>query len=528
LIPRPTRTPVLLTSPARRIATLALVGLGACAPRGVPSTFVTTPPAAESPPPRVAVMLAEDPPLPGEDTSLWPGLEPADAPVADPHAHHRHPPSAGSPAPTPAAPQAAAAAPKAAAKPMNAGAALTVEEAVRLALHDNRALRASLLELGIAKGQLVQAGVLPNPELEVELFPRQEGVEHTRVSLGLDFDLTALLLAPIRESAAGADVESARLRAAGDVVAMGYAARAAFRAVQASEQRLAIANRALDAFAAARDASRALFEAGNITELDAATQDAAYETARVTSSELELELLDRREALQRVLGLSGAKALRVSGTLPKAPAALPPMPEVEAKALAASLELAELRSRLDGVSRRSGLARTVGALPDVSIGVRGEREETTWAIGGALTMALPIFDRKQGSAAAYAAEHDSLLERHEGLVADLRSAARQARNRLVSSHARARHYEGVVVPARKRVVEQTLLQYNAMQTGIFELLMARRQLLDAELAEIETLREHWTARAAFDALLAGRRVDFMAGPVSAGFAGSGDVAEGGH
>ncbi len=509
-------TPFLFTRSGRLIAAFAFMGLGACAPRAVPASFVATPDGPEAPPPRVALMLAEDPPLPGEDTAGWPGLEPADAPVADPHAHHHHhaPDSA---APAPAAPQKA-----------DAGPALTIDEAVRLALRDNRELRASLLELGIARGQLIQAGVLPNPELEAELFPRQEGLEHVRASLGVDYDLTALLLAPSRERAAGADVESARLRAAGDVVAMGYSTRAAFRAVQASEQRLAIANRALDAFAAGRDASRALFEAGNIPELDTATQDAAYETARITTSEIELELLDRREALQRLLGLSGATALRPTGEIPKAPAALAAMPQAEAKAVAASLELAEMRSRLEGASRRAGLARTEGALPDVSIGVRGEREDAAWLLGAGLRVTLPIFDRKQGSVAARDAEHDSLLERQEGLVADIRSSVRQARNRLVSSHARARHYEGVIVPARRRVLQQAVLQYSAMQTGIFELLRARRDLLEAELAEVEALREHWTAQAAFDAILAGRRVGAMAGAVSARFAGSGDGAAGGH
>ena len=83
------------------------------------------------------------------------------------------------------------------------------------------------------------------------------------------------------------------------------------------------------------------------------------------------------------------------------------------------------------------------------------------------------------------------------------------------------------MPARRRVLEQTRLQYNAMQTGIFELLQARRGLLDAELAEVEALREHWTAQAAFDAILAGGRVDGEGGSVAGRFTGSSDSA-GGH
>lgn len=56
----------------------------------------------------------------------------------------------------------------------------------------------------------------------------------------------------------------------------------------------------------------------------------------------------------------------------------------------------------------------------------------------------------------------------------MRSHARELRNRLLSAHARVRSYESTLVPAQRTVMEQTLLQYNAMQLSVFELLAARR------------------------------------------------------
>jgi outer membrane protein TolC len=61
----------------------------------------------------------------------------------------------------------------------------------------------------------------------------------------------------------------------------------------------------------------------------------------------------------------------------------------------------------------------------------------------------------------------------------------------------------VIVPAQARVAEQLLLHYNAMQIGVFELLQARREQLDLQLAYVDTLREYWTNLAALQALLAG-------------------------
>ena len=104
------------------------------------------------------------------------------------------------------------------------------------------------------------------------------------------------------------------------------------------------------------------------------------------------------------------------------------------------------------------------------------------------------------------AEFDALMERYYGMAVDLRSAAREARNRVVSAHARAQQYQAVILPAQARVTQQTLLQYNAMQVGIFQLLQARREELDAQLALVATRREYWSAAAELEALLAGQRV----------------------
>lgn len=493
----------LISRRSTRLSALvaALLALAGCAPRAVPASFpsssAASPVSLEAPAPRIGAALAEDPPLPGEPTDGWRGLD------ADPPA-----------------PDDARAAP---------GRSLTADEAVRVALLNNRELRATLQEVGVARGDLVQAGLLPNPEVEVEVTPRQAALDHTRIELSVEYDLTSAILAPLRERAAQGDLEAARYRAAGAALEVGYSARAAFYAAQASQQRLAVASRALDTFAAGRDAARALFEAGNTPELDAATQEAAYEAARITASQIELELLERRERLNRLLGLAGPEtAWRIRADLPAADADLAVPPRAEARAIKASLELAEMRARLEAAAGRAGLSRTEGALPDIALGVRTEREDQAWTVGAGLRLTLPLFDRRQGAAMAREAAFDGLLERYHGLAIDVRSALREARARLMSAHSRARHYQAVVIPARKRVADQTLLQYNAMQLGIFQLLEARRGQLDAELAEIEARREYWTARAAFEALLAGRLVRSPGAPAPAALSGGARSDEGGH
>lgn len=75
---------------------------------------------------------------------------------------------------------------------------LDADAAVRIALLDNRELRATLREMGVARGQLVQASVLPNPVVEVEALPERT----SNFELRAEYDVTGLVLAPIRARAA--------------------------------------------------------------------------------------------------------------------------------------------------------------------------------------------------------------------------------------------------------------------------------------------------------------------------------------
>lgn len=385
---------------------------------------------------------------------------------------------------------------------------LDADSAVRVSLLNNRHLRAVLREMGIARGRLVQAGLLPNPRVEAELLPER----NTRLELRVEYEITAAVLAPLRARALEPGLEAARLRAAAAVLSLGYEVRVAFFALQAAERRLNVAVQTLDALAAGRDAARALLEAGNVPELDAASQVAAYERARIVVAQQELAVATEREHLQRLLGVHGEEARwQIVGELEPVPRSLPPLDRLENRALRASLKLQEAKHHLEGLARRAGVARTSGWLPDIVADVHTLRgnpegepgEADDWLIGGGLNVSIPIFDRNQGIVAALTAELDASLERYYGLAIDLRSAAREARNRLRSAHARALHYQEVILPAQQTVTRQSLLQYNAMQIDVFQLLQARRDELSAELAYVETLREYWTSAVELEALLAG-------------------------
>lgn len=380
---------------------------------------------------------------------------------------------------------------------------LTADSAVRIALLENRELRAALREVAVVRGRAAQAGTLPNPTFEIDLRHSEDRSQPLQKDFLVEYDVTRVLLAPLGSRVGDAEVDAQGLRAAGAAVDLGYRVRRAFYAWQASQQRLEITNRALDALAAGRDAARALARAGNVREIDLLAQEAAYEAARATAAEVELDVLERREALQRLLGVHGrATAWTASAGLP--PPEDPRAPDdVEAQAVKASLVLAELRGRLEAIARRTGLARAEGWLPKITLDAHAEQDDGSWEIGGGARITIPLFDRRQGQLSAHEAEFDAILERYHGRAVDVRSAAREARDRLESSFRRARQYADVVVPARRKLVQHALRQFNAMAISVFDLLRFQRELLDTELAAADAARDYWLARAAADAIAAG-------------------------
>lgn len=406
---------------------------------------------------------------------------------------------------------------------------LTADDAVQLALANNRDVWAALHELGIARGRAQQAGLLPNPEVELGVrVPADD--QPLQADIGLELKISEMILVPQKQGVAEAELSAERLRVAGEVLDIAYRARVAFLEAQAQRQKLDLRTRLLESFQASYVTTEELSRAGNLPDIDLATRKAAVEAARISAAEAELSVLEARERLNAALGLSGDATRWTTVDLPDAPEK--PALEtaaVEKRAIESSLELSQIAQMADAAAKRAGLARTAGILPHLEGGVHGEHDGFAWEVGAHVTVGLPVFDRGQGREAAARAEVLSLRERYFAAAVGLRAAARSAMNRVESASARAGHYKAALLPARKKALAETVLQYNAMQVGVFRVLDAEREITDTAIAYIDTLLEYHVARAGLDQILAGRHRGVMGmaaampGMTTGGGAGAGDA-----
>jgi outer membrane protein TolC len=82
----------------------------------------------------------------------------------------------------------------------------------------------------------------------------------------------------------------------------------------------------------------------------------------------------------------------------------------------------------------------------------------------------------------------------------LRESFAQYRN----SYQVAELYLKEVIPLRKQASEETLLRYNAMLIGVFELLADAREQRNAVMQSISAQEQFWLAEASLQAAMLGR------------------------
>jgi outer membrane protein, heavy metal efflux system len=396
---------------------------------------------------------------------------------------------------------------------------LSPDDAVQIALLANRDACAALAEIGIARGQYVQAGLLPNPELDLELRA-PGGPQPAQLDIGLELSVSQTILAPLRASVAEANLEAERLRATGFLLDLAWQTRVAFLEAQALQQKLDLRLRAFESQQASYATAVELSKAGNLPAVELANELAAVELARVQVAEAENALVDAREALTRRLGLHGGRTTFSLGGPMSTPTTEDDLSNAETRAISTSLELLELERRAETASRKVGLARTEGWLPHLTAGFHGERDADLWELGAHVGIGLPVFDRQQGRQLSAQSEYDALRARAEALSVNLRSTARQTANRVESAGRRARHYAQRLVPARQKQLDETLLQYNAMTVGVFQLLQVQRGVTEAAIAQVDATLDYWKARAAYELLLAGRSTPLRASALPASTAAS--------
>jgi outer membrane protein TolC len=398
---------------------------------------------------------------------------------------------------------------------------LTVSSAVQVALINNRGLQAAFNELGISEAQMVEASLPPAPTLSFQRIVGSGGFEIERQIVQ---NVLALLTLPRRREIAEARFKQAQARAVEMTLRVAMeAARTYYRAVAANEVVKLLEESRISAEAVS-DVAKQLGETGAMSKLDQAREHAFYAEVSAQVATARLRQRSERERLIRALGLWGGDTqFRLTDKLPSLPGQPRSITSIERDAISRRIDLVIARMELDILARELGLTRKTRFINALEVaGISKLEKDRIPDIGEVdkikrdgfeLDVQIPIYDfgeaRVRGAEETYMRAVNRLLER----AVNARSEAREAYQTYRGAYDIARHYEREVLPLRKIIADETMLNYNAMIRDLFTLLSEARARITANSQAIEARRDFWLASVELHAAIVGGRGDGAASAV---------------
>ncbi len=370
---------------------------------------------------------------------------------------------------------------------------LSPEQAAVFAVLVNPTLRSVRDARGLAGAQIIQAGILPNPQFAPSLdLPLGNSVPGVRTAYGLNlnWEVTALFARTAKLEAARSHAASVDLSVAWQEWQAAEAAKLAVYQLDSLRRQVEIVREIEESFRQNADLLRQAVARRDKTELDLAPAEAAAQQAKSDRLLLEQQLADARLTLNQTLGLppEAVVKLRSHLRLPNSAAAarLAGREDLSANFEQRRLDLAALR--LGYNSEEATLRAAVrGQFPKITLGLtRASDNSALKSLGPNAVFDLPFFDRNQGNVALEKATRQQLFDDYVGRVYTARADIAKA---LADLRFTARREEAAraAIPALERVAGSF---QTALGGGSVDALVASgaSQSLGAKRLEVEKLR----------------------------------------
>lgn len=365
-----------------------------------------------------------------------------------------------------------------------------MDEAVAIAFLNSPAIQSDLEELGIARAAFLSAVLPPNPVIEIVRAARGNELE-----VGVSVSLLELLFWPQRAGAGEARMDAAKADAARRLADAAADVRIAYIDYVAARQALDLYEQAESAGEAARLAAQAIYAAGNIARVDLDRQ--RQFAARMTAERMRAEgrIGPAFERLTAVLGLDAqqAAALQTLTRLPAPPNRVIDADRVAEEAVRDSFPVAAAEARLREVASRRGIRNVEALLGDVELIGEFERQGR-WSEAYGLGFTLPLDLGASGRLRAGAEFRQAWQQLQQARLESL-TASRSAALRAEAARELALFHRDISLRISADVFDGVVRDFNAMQIGMFELLQARRDRVEAGRDYVEAVTEYWQARA---------------------------------
>ena len=371
---------------------------------------------------------------------------------------------------------------------------MTLDAALRVAMLRSPRLQEAYAHQGLARAEVLEAVEISNPRLSLSRLSLDGGGSDR--SVGLSLPLVDLLMLPSRTRLAKLEYERATFEITGAVLGVVADVEAAWYVHVAARQVAAMREAVAEGAAASAELAARFHEAGNISDLQLAQEQAAASEARIAALRARAQAGRDRLALNLVLGLHGDEAdWEASENLPL------PVPREDDVALLARLaaegnpELLAARKEAEVLADALGLTRSLRWLGGSEIGYERERDGDGARLQGPhIALELPLFNQGQARVARAQAQLAAALARVDQAELSATQGVRLGSEAVSALREVVQLHRESLVPQREAIVARQQERQNFMLIGVFELVQAKLAEYDAYQAYLEAVRDYWLAR----------------------------------
>ena len=376
---------------------------------------------------------------------------------------------------------------------------LSPDEAAVLAVIANPTLRAIRDQRGIAAAQLLQAGILPNPQFAASLDVPTGGDTQDTVNafgLGLGWNITSLITRGAKQEVARRHAQSVDLDIAWKEWQVAQSARLNLYRLVFTEKELVLARNIVKQRKENLAVVQQGFSIGAVTglELDAAKK--AYQQAQNRVLILESEHEHERHALNHILGISPDSLIVLQRDIRPLPwKHLPTAQKIIAGLEDRRLDLLALKKGYESQDAQVRAA-ILSQFPKIDIGLNYARDTSdVITTGFAAAIDLPFFDRNQGRIAETRAGRRQLFDEYLARVFDAHSKIAtilgdmKSLQKQIKATERSFQISTQLLETYKKALEEgnaDILVYNNARNGTdnlqLKILQLKRNLSDMGIA----------------------------------------------
>ncbi|HJP37132.1 MAG TPA: TolC family protein, partial [Gammaproteobacteria bacterium] len=383
-----------------------------------------------------------------------------------------------------------------------------VETAIHFALLQHPRMKAAFAELGIARADLMKAGLLPNPVIELGAEIPDRSPQGMAIEFNILGSVVDLLLRPDNTRIKALAVDAAIIRFSAELMDFAAKVETAFVRLQGARHRHTLL-REIDADArASADLAAEMRKTGNVAAVHAVRTAALAEQSGVHLLRAALAVDEAQAELSLLMGMGDPSDLPLGeALLPSLPSTPIRVEDALAIALTERLDLASARKAVEVEAAKHQISVDWGWLNAVQIGVSAERDtDRQFRIGPRLQADLPIFNRGQAERAQTAATLRRQQHGVETLALEIESQVRLAERRVQQTHSIAKKYEDKLLPLHEQIGALIQRQKDFMLIGTTDVVAARRDALMVSREYVHALGDYWIAVAELRRALGGRAI----------------------